>query len=536
MRKLTVVISQAQGKNPAKQQLEEELVTALSSDENVEVALVPNLYDLSAEHSGTQFLRSIPGDVVVLSWLYPRGARWILDRQNVRGHEGVSLLESKSEEEIDEDAPAKKNGNGRHGHGDPKTPSGNGNGNGNGHSEVVDVRPVPNRKIYCLDLRDHSDAKVYLDEIRRIANESSMPLVDFFSFLKTQPQSERLEKYLRPLDLLAEQKPASAAKDPARMGADALRAQAKADASALAKKSGKLAGPASRGGGMEPDEKQKSVLDADASRKKQEVESARKKAQEEEAKPAKGRDRVAVRAEVAPPAAAEEQPAKKSVPLKSAKKPALAKAVVAKEAEAEHAKAKVDVAKSFVGRKHDEVADSSRVASAKLAESGKRAAVQTSSLVDAEAKVEAEEVRHAVQAAPKPPKAVRAKASVPSVEGPGGRAALTVRPKAEGKEAKGAPAEDKANARREAHVKKVELAGEAKIVAEGRVEQVKGRKVAVEAKAAAEPDVAKKASHAKAAASEAEAERAANDAWSAEAGLDRWSALVKALDEPGTRG
>ena len=318
-------------------------------------------------------------------------------------------------------------------------------------------------------------------------------------------------------DLLAEQKPASAAKDPARMGADALRAQAKADASALAKKSGKLAGPASRGGGMEPDEKQKSVLDADASRKKQEVESARKKAQEEEAKPAKGRDRVAVRAEVAPPAAAEEQPAKKSVPLKSAKKPALAKAVVAKEAEAEHAKAKVDLAKSFVGRKHDEVADSSRVASAKLAESGKRAAVQTSSLVDAEAKVEAEEVRHAVQAAPKPPKAVRAKASVPSVEGPGGRAALTVRPKAEGKEAKGAPAEDKANARREAHVKKVELAGEAKIVAEGRVEQVKGRKVAVEAKAAAEPDVAKKASHAKAAASEAEAERAANETVKAKA-------------------
>lgn len=209
MPKLTVVISQAQGKNPAKQQLEEELVRALSSDENVEVSLVPNLYDLSAEHSGLMFLRAIPGDVVVLSWLFPRAARWILDRQNVRGHEGVSLLESKSEEDSDEDAPEKKNGNGRHGHSDSKAPSGNGNGNGNGHGEVIDVRPVPNRKIYCLDLRDHSDAKIYLDEIRRIANEASMPLVDLFSFLKTQPQPERLEKYLRPLDLLAEQKSAT---------------------------------------------------------------------------------------------------------------------------------------------------------------------------------------------------------------------------------------------------------------------------------------------------------------------------------------
>lgn len=202
----TVVISQAQGKNPAKQQLEEELVAALSSEANVKVSLVPHLYDLSADHSATQFLRSIPGDVIVLSWLYPRAARWILDRQNIRGHEGVSLLESKSDDESDDESPARKNGNGRHEADEAKK-------NGNGHGEVPDARPLPNRKIYCLDLRDHSEAKVYLDEIRRIANEASMPLVDLFSFLQTQPQAERLEKYLRPLDLLAEQKSATSLDD-----------------------------------------------------------------------------------------------------------------------------------------------------------------------------------------------------------------------------------------------------------------------------------------------------------------------------------
>ena len=207
----TVVISQAQGKNPAKQQLEAELVAALSSDGNVEVSLVPNLYDLAADHSAMQFLRSIPGDVIVLSWLFPRAARWILDRQNVRGHEGVSLLESKSDdEESTNESPARKNGNGRHGPDDAKK---NGNGNGNGHGTEPDLRPVPNRKIYCLDLRDHSDAKVYLGEIRRIASEASLSLVDLFSFLKTQPQPERLEKYLRPLDLLAEQKSATSLDD-----------------------------------------------------------------------------------------------------------------------------------------------------------------------------------------------------------------------------------------------------------------------------------------------------------------------------------
>ena len=209
----TVVISQAQGKNPAKQQLEAELVTALSSSENIRVSLIPHLYDLSAGHSGTQFLRSIPGDLIVLSWLYPRAARWILDRQNVRGHEGVSLLESKSDEDESDDdhSPARKNGNGRHKPDDAKASSGN--GNGNGHGGALDSRPLPDRKIYCLDLRDHSDSKTYLDEIHRIASESSLPLVDFFSFLKTQPQPERLEKYLRPLEVLAEQKSATSLDD-----------------------------------------------------------------------------------------------------------------------------------------------------------------------------------------------------------------------------------------------------------------------------------------------------------------------------------
>ncbi|MBM3969533.1 MAG: ferredoxin family protein [Planctomycetes bacterium] len=203
-----VVISQAQGKNPAKQQLEAELVAALSSEADVKVSLVPHLYDLSADHSATQFLRSIPGDVVVLSWLYPRAARWILDRQNVRGHEGISLLESNSDDERDDESSARNNGNGKQGPGDAKK-----NSNGNGHGEVPDARPMPNRKIYCLDLREHTEAKVYLDEIRRIANEASMPLVDLFGFLKTQPQPERLEKYLRPLELLAEQKSATSLDD-----------------------------------------------------------------------------------------------------------------------------------------------------------------------------------------------------------------------------------------------------------------------------------------------------------------------------------
>jgi NAD-dependent dihydropyrimidine dehydrogenase PreA subunit len=198
-KKITVVISQSQGKNPAKQQLEEELAMALLLEGSVEVSLVPHLYDLSADHSGLLFLRSIPGDVIVLSWLYPRGSRWILDRQGIRGHEGVSQLTSLSEDSDDES--------------EDNHHAGNGNGKPPHDQAGIGLKDLPNRKIYCLDLRDHTDPQVYLKEIQRIANEATLPIVDLVSFIQTQPRAEQIEKYLRPLDILAEQKSATKLSD-----------------------------------------------------------------------------------------------------------------------------------------------------------------------------------------------------------------------------------------------------------------------------------------------------------------------------------
>ena len=193
----TVVISQAQGKNPAKRQLEEELAMALLSDANVEVALVPHLYDLSATHSATEFLRSMTGDLIVLSWLYPRSSRWILDRQNVRGHEGVTQLDSKSDDDDEEELAHITMAE-----------------EADANQQVKHLRNgVPNRRIYCLDLRDHTDAKTYLDEIRRIVAESSLPMVELASVVSGQPRTPQLEKYLHPLEILAEQKSATTLDD-----------------------------------------------------------------------------------------------------------------------------------------------------------------------------------------------------------------------------------------------------------------------------------------------------------------------------------
>ena len=85
--KLTVVLSQSQGKNPAKRSLEESIVAALIMEPDLEVSVVPNLYDLGPDHTGRLFLGAVSGDMVVLSWLYPRAAFLLLDRDGIKNSE-----------------------------------------------------------------------------------------------------------------------------------------------------------------------------------------------------------------------------------------------------------------------------------------------------------------------------------------------------------------------------------------------------------------------------------------------------------------
>lgn len=180
-KKVTVVIAQAQGKNPTKRHLEEELAAQLLFDPEVDVSLVPHLYDLTADHTGMLFLKSIPGDMVVLSWLYPRAARWVLDRNGVKGQLGVSLLKpaDDDEEEADEES--------------------SGDGAEQERPNAVGAWDVPKRRIYCIDLRAGNDPRPYLEEIRRIARESSVQTVDLMSWINGSPKADQLQRYLNPV-------------------------------------------------------------------------------------------------------------------------------------------------------------------------------------------------------------------------------------------------------------------------------------------------------------------------------------------------
>ena len=90
--RLTVVLSQAQGKHPAKRALEESIVAALLMEPGLDVSVIPHLYDLHAEHTGRLFLESVTGEWSCLSWLFPRAAFWVLDRDGIKGHWGETQL------------------------------------------------------------------------------------------------------------------------------------------------------------------------------------------------------------------------------------------------------------------------------------------------------------------------------------------------------------------------------------------------------------------------------------------------------------
>ncbi len=145
--RLNVVLSQSNSKHPTRRSLEEALAAALILESGLDVSIIPHLYDLDAQHTGRLFLEKVTGDMVVLSWLYPRAAFWLLDRDGIRGHMGQTQIRSAIVD--DEVEPAAS-----------ESPKG-----------IGPLGPVPDRFIYCLNLNDATDHRVFVEEVRRIAAE-----------------------------------------------------------------------------------------------------------------------------------------------------------------------------------------------------------------------------------------------------------------------------------------------------------------------------------------------------------------------------
>jgi NAD-dependent dihydropyrimidine dehydrogenase PreA subunit len=180
MARLTVVLSQGQSQNPAKRDLEENIVAALLMERGIDVVVIPHLYDLQAEGTGVLALQGVSGHLVVLGWLYERATRWTLDRHGVRGQEGKSLLklEADDEEEDDEAAEAARDAAEK--------------------ARVIDQRALPNRKIYCLDLRANNRPQVFVDEIKRIHSELNTQVISLMDWVGGSPSPAQVERFLEP--------------------------------------------------------------------------------------------------------------------------------------------------------------------------------------------------------------------------------------------------------------------------------------------------------------------------------------------------
>ncbi|MDP7020442.1 MAG: ferredoxin family protein [Pirellulaceae bacterium] len=169
-KRIAVVISQGQSNNPAKRQLEEDLVTTLMFETGIDVTVIPNLYDLRGDGTGMLALQGIKGDMIVVSWLFPRAAHWTLDRNGIRGHVGASQLRTAGEDD-DSDALEESGDKPR----------------------VADDLEIPDRTIYCVPLRASDSVADFVDEIKRIHHENSVQVMQIDLGGATAEQRARFE-------------------------------------------------------------------------------------------------------------------------------------------------------------------------------------------------------------------------------------------------------------------------------------------------------------------------------------------------------
>lgn len=155
---MTIVVSRGQSRAPAKRELEQAIAERAAAIEGVHVISIPHLYDLPPKGETVQQLREIDGDMILLSWVFPRAAHWVLDRAGIRGQFGDVELSDIADAGDDEDeesiADMEMDDN-------PLA------------DRVINEQPRPDRQIYSLDLRLRESPDPYLEEICRIMGLAS---------------------------------------------------------------------------------------------------------------------------------------------------------------------------------------------------------------------------------------------------------------------------------------------------------------------------------------------------------------------------
>jgi len=166
--KIAVVLAADRHSRPEQEAIQGLLVAGLEHRPELDVTVVPHLYDLAPDGPAVRLLRSIRGDMIVLAWLYPRSAFWVLDASGVRGRLGRTF--SLPEEDAPEPSRRKS-------------------------GEAKAKTKIPDRTIWCFDLRAYDDPEPYLRQIDEIVAEKfgvAEPVAG-----RTNGEAKRLEEPTR---------------------------------------------------------------------------------------------------------------------------------------------------------------------------------------------------------------------------------------------------------------------------------------------------------------------------------------------------
>ena len=173
MPKLPVIISKGQSRNPEKRGLEQAVAGQLAEHEQLDVVVMPHIYDLPPQSEGYQALSQIEGDFVMISWLYSRSCHWIMDRNGIHGHAGdVLLSQMADEDELDDELEDELE--------DEK-------------ERVINQLDLPDRKIYSLEFGASQKVEDFVEEVLRIAAQS-----DLLEWIQGKANQEAMERFLAP--------------------------------------------------------------------------------------------------------------------------------------------------------------------------------------------------------------------------------------------------------------------------------------------------------------------------------------------------
>jgi hypothetical protein len=150
----TVVVSRGQSRNPQKRALEQAIADAAQQVDGVNLLIIPHLYDLPKGSESFAQLKSLEGDLIVVSWIFSRAAHWVLDRNGIQGQFGEVLLGNEEDDESKDPTESSEQDE---------------------LERVTDLYPRPDRNIHCIDLKASNDAESFVAELRRIVDVEANP-------------------------------------------------------------------------------------------------------------------------------------------------------------------------------------------------------------------------------------------------------------------------------------------------------------------------------------------------------------------------